>query len=175
MVGTSASGRTDSGYFDTIGYFTTVVAHRVRFREEMTVGELITSVKNTVNGSLEHSEIPIDLVEEALGMTPGRDHLFEVFIQIHAKNKLNGTLSGPDGKSVEFRQIDPDKHESMLGLQFEVMEEMIGGERSIRVLMSYRSDRYGPEDVDRLRSTTSGVFSRFAEAGASNRMLTTLA
>lgn len=175
VVGTSASGRTDSGYFDTIGYFTTVVAHRVRFREEMTVGELISSVKNMVNGSLEHSEIPIDLVEEALGMTPGRDHLFEVFIQIHAKNKLNGTLAGPDGKPVEFRQIDPDKHESMLGLQFEVMEETIGGERSIRVLMSYRSDRYGPEDVDRLRGTTSGVFSRFAEAGASSRVLTTLA
>ncbi|QCM13094.1 agrobactine synthetase subunit F [Agrobacterium tumefaciens] len=175
VVGTSASGRTDSGYFDTIGYFTTVVAHRVRFRAEMTVGELISSVKNTINGSLEHSEIPIDLVEEALGMTPGRDHLFEVFIQIHAKNKLNGTLTGPEGKPVEFRQIDPDKHESMLGLQFEVMEETIGGERSIRVLMSYRSDRYGPDDVDRLRSTTSSVFSRFAETGASSRMLTTLA
>ncbi|PYG58141.1 condensation domain-containing protein [Rhizobium sp. UGM030330-04] len=175
VVGTSASGRTDSGYFDTIGYFTTVVAHRVRFGENMTVGELISSVKNTINGSLEHSEIPIDLVEEALGMTPGRDHLFEVFIQIHARNKLNGTLAGPDGKPVEFRQIDPDKHESMLGLQFEVMEEMIGGERSIRVLMSYRSDRYGPNDVERLRSTTSGVFSRFAEAGASSKVLTTLA
>lgn len=175
VVGTSASGRTDSGYFDTIGYFTTVVAHRVRFGETMTIGDLISSVKNTINGSLEHSEIPIDLVEEALGMTPGRDHLFEVFIQIHARNKLNGTLAGPDGKPVEFRQIDPDKHESMLGLQFEVMEEMIGGERSIRVLMSYRSDRYGPDDVERLRNTTSGVFSRFAEAGASNRMLTTLA
>lgn len=175
VVGTSASGRTDSGYFDTIGYFTTVVAHRVRFGETMTIGELISSVKNTINGSLEHSEIPIDLVEEALGMTPGRDHLFEVFIQIHAKNKLNGTLAGPDGKPVEFRQIDPDKHESMLGLQFEVMEETIGGERSIRVLMSYRSDRYGPDDVERLRHTTSGVFSRFAENGASNRVLTTLA
>lgn len=175
VVGTSASGRTDSGYFDTIGYFTTVVAHRVRFGETMTIGELISSVKNTINGSLEHSEIPIDLVEEALGMTPGRDHLFEVFIQIHAKNKLNGTLAGPDGKPVEFRQIDPDKHESMLGLQFEVMEETIGGERSTRVLMSYRSDRYGPDDVERLRHTTSGVFSRFAENGASNRVLTTLA
>lgn len=175
VVGTSASGRTDSNYFDTIGYFTTVVAHRVRFTETMTVGELISSVKNTINGSLEHSEIPIDLVEEALGMTPGRDHLFEVFIQIHAKNKLNGALAGPDGRAVEFRQIDPDKHESMLGLQFEVMEETIGGDRSIRVLMSYRSDRYGPEDVERLRSTTSGIFSRFAETGASDRVLTTLA
>ncbi|HAU77093.1 MAG TPA: hypothetical protein DCW88_16660, partial [Agrobacterium sp.] len=91
------------------------------------------------------------------------------------KNKLNGALAGPDGRAVEFRQIDPDKHESMLGLQFEVMEETIGGDRSIRVLMSYRSDRYGPEDVERLRSTTSGIFSRFAETGASDRVLTTLA
>jgi hypothetical protein len=174
VIGTSASGRTDSGYFDTIGYFTTVVAHRLRFLEDMTVGELISTVKNTINGSLEHSEIPIDLVEEALGMTPGRDHLFEVFIQIHAKNKLNGTLHAADGKPVEFRQIDPDKHESMLGLQFEVMEEMIGGERSIRVLMSYRSDNYSPEDVGRLRTATSNVFRRFAEASASGRVLTAL-
>ncbi|MDQ1195018.1 condensation domain-containing protein [Agrobacterium sp. SORGH_AS 787] len=174
VIGTSASGRTDSRYFDTIGYFTTVVAHRVRFENDMTVGALISTVKNTINTSLDHSEIPIDLVEEALGMTPGRDHLFEVFIQIHAKNKLNGTLMTPDGKPVEFRQIDPDKHESMLGLQFEVMEETIGGERSIRVLMSYRSDRYGPDDVERLRSTTSDIFSRFAEPGASGRLLTTL-
>ncbi|PZU20957.1 MAG: agrobactine synthetase subunit F [Shinella sp.] len=174
VVGTSASGRTDSGYFDTIGYFTTVVAHRLRFSQDMTVGDLISAVKNTINGSLEHSEIPIDLVEEALGMTPGRDHLFEVFIQIHAKNKLNGTLHGADGKPVEFRQIDPDKHESMLGLQFEVMEEMIGGERSIRVLMSYRSNNYSPEDVGRLRTATSNVFSRFAEASASGRALTAL-
>ncbi|MBP1849563.1 condensation domain-containing protein [Rhizobium halophytocola] len=171
VVGTSASGRTDPAYFDTIGYFTTVVAHRLRMNGTMTVGALVTSVKDTINGSMPHSDIPIDLVEEALGLTPGRDHLFELFIQIHAKNKLNGALPGPDGQPIEFRQVDPDKHESLLGLQFEVMEEMIAGERAIRVLMSYRTEHYGPDQVERIRAVTSATFARFAEPDASNRPL----
>ncbi|MBB4952136.1 hypothetical protein H4S14_000178 [Agrobacterium vitis] len=167
VIGTSASGRTDHSFFDTVGYFTTVVAHRVRFRHDMSLGDLIAAVKTTVNESMPYSGIPIDLVEEALGMTPGRDHLFSVFIQIHAKNKLNGSLPSPEGKSIEFRQVDPERHESMLGLHFEVMEEMIGDERSIRVLMSYRAAEYGPEQVEQIKNTTNAVFTLFASSGAS--------
>jgi len=166
VVGTSASGRSDAAFFDTVGYFTTVVAHRIRFDETMSLGGLVGQVRNVINESLPSSEIPIDLVEEALGMTPGRDHLFEVFIQIHAKNKLNGELALPDGRSVAFRQVDPERHESMLGLHFEVMEEAdLAGERSIRVLMSYRSEHYGPQEVERIKATTSAVFTLMGRAG----------
>lgn len=168
VIGTSASGRTDHMFFDTVGYFTTVVAHRVRFQRDMSIGDLVAAVKNTVNESMPYSDIPIDLVEEALGMMPGRDHLFSVFIQIHAKNKLNGTLQSVDGKTIDFRQVDPDRHESMLGLHFEVMEELIGGERSIRVLMSYRAAEYGPEQVEQIKNTTNSVFALFAQPGASD-------
>lgn len=167
VIGTSASGRTDAEFFDTIGYFTTLAGHRVRFVTGMTVGELVKSVKDTVNESMQHGDIPISLVEAALGKTPGRDRLFEVFIQIHAQNKLNGTLPMSDGQGVEFRQVDPDKHESLLGLQFEVLEETIGGVRSIRLMMSYRADRYGPESVEWLRSRVHEVIARFAQSGAS--------
>jgi len=174
VIGTSASGRTDSSFFDTIGYFTTVVAHRLQFQAATSVGELVDTVKQTINGSMPYTDIPIDLVEEALGMEPGRDHLFEVFIQIHAKNKLNGAINGPGGSQIRFRQIDPDKHESLLGLQFEVMEEEIDKERSIRVLMSYRSDHYTPQQVERLRKTTSDVFASFSKPGVSIRPISNL-
>ncbi len=66
LVGTSTSGRNDAEYFDTIGYFTTVVVHRVRFAEQLTVAGLIDQVKNTINGSMPYTDIPIDLVEEGL-------------------------------------------------------------------------------------------------------------
>ncbi|MBJ7532568.1 agrobactine synthetase subunit F, partial [Rhodomicrobium vannielii ATCC 17100] len=161
-------------FFDTISYFTTVVAHRLQFQAATSVGELIDTVKQTINGSMPYTDIPIDLVEEALGMEPGRDHLFEVFIQIHAKNKLNGAINGPGGSQIRFRQIDPDKHESLLGLQFEVMEEEIDKERSIRVLMSYRSDHYTPQQVERLRKTTSDVFTSFSKPGISMRPISNL-
>lgn len=175
VVGTSASGRSDAAFFDTVGYFTTVVAHRIRFDETMSLGGLVGLVRNVVNESLPSSEIPIDLVEEALGMTPGRDHLFEVFIQIHAKNKLNGELALPDGRSIAFRQVDPERHESMLGLHFEVMEEAdLAGERSIRVLMSYRSEHYGPQEVERITATTSAVFALMGRAGGAQVKLAEL-
>lgn len=175
VVGTSASGRSDAAFFDTVGYFTTVVAHRIRFDEAMSLGGLVGQVRNLVNESLPSSEIPIDLVEEALGMTPGRDHLFEVFIQIHAKNKLNGELALPDGRSIAFRQVDPERHESMLGLHFEVMEEAdLSGERSIRVLMSYRSEHYGPQEVENITATTSAVFALMGRAGGAQVKLAEL-
>ncbi|SEL33401.1 Phosphopantetheine attachment site [Bosea lupini] len=175
VVGTSASGRSDAAFFDTVGYFTTVIAHRIRFDEAMSLGGLVGQIRNLVNESLPWSEIPIDLVEEALGMTPGRDHLFEVFIQIHAKNKLNGELALPDGRGIAFRQVDPERHESMLGLHFEVMEEAdLSGERSIRVLMSYRSEHYGPQEVEKIRATTSAVLALMGRAGGAQVTLAEL-
>ena len=175
VVGTSASGRSDAAFFDTVGYFTTVVAHRIRFDETMSLGGLVGQVRNLINESLPSSEIPIDLVEEALGMTPGRDHLFEVFIQIHAKNKLNGELALPDGRSIAFRQVDPERHESMLGLHFEVMEEAdLAGERSIRVLMSYRSEHYGPREVEKITATTNAIFALMGRAGGARVTLAEL-
>ena len=49
-------------------------------------------MKNTINGSLPYTDIPIDLVEEGLfGVDADRkNHMFEVFIQIHSRIKLNG-------------------------------------------------------------------------------------
>ncbi len=78
---------------------------------------------------------------------------------------MNGILTGPGGVPIRYRQIDPDKTESLLGLQFEVVEDVIDGARSLRVMMSYRTDSYGPADVDRLERAVSDMFARFADAG----------
>ncbi|MBZ9558541.1 MULTISPECIES: condensation domain-containing protein [unclassified Modicisalibacter] len=164
VIGTSASGRTDADFFDTIGYFTTVVAHRIGFPDTMTLAGLIEQVKYTINESMPRADIPIDLVEEALATVTerGRNRMFEVFIQLHAKNKLNGAFTLRDGKRLEFRQIDPEKDESLLGLQFEVLEEVVEGENDVRVMMSYRADHYGPEQVERIKQTVDETFTRFS-------------
>ncbi|MOA25470.1 hypothetical protein D3C78_1461950 [compost metagenome] len=121
-------------------------------------------MKRQINDSLPFSDIPIDLVEEGLfGDRASHDsHMFEVFIQLHAKNKLNGVFSLADGQQIRFRQIDPEKTESVLGLQFEVMEEQINGEPSVRVMLSYRTDRYSCEQVQQIVQTTRQVFAVMA-------------
>ncbi|WP_138466701.1 condensation domain-containing protein [Poseidonocella sp. HB161398] len=177
VIGTSASGRTDPAYFDTVGYFTTVVAHRVEMAPDMTVGALIGQVRDTIAASLPHGGVPIDWVGAALhgGECPPVDQLFESFIQIHAQNRLNGVLSAPDGSGIRFRQVDPEKAESLLGLQFEVMEDVIEGARGIRVLMSYRADRYSPARVEELRQATGRILRQFAGEGSAEMRLSDLA
>ncbi|MDO6592017.1 non ribosomal peptide synthetase BasB [Loktanella sp. D2R18] len=174
-IGTSASGRTDPEYFDTVGYFTTVTAHSLRAPGHITPRALIGNVRDMINGSLPHCEIPIDLVEDALlgGKMPFGEHMFEVFIQIHAQNKLNGTLEGAQGP-IRFRQIDPEKGDSVLGLQFEVVEDVIEGAKRLRMMMSYRSAHYSAEDVQALISAVENTCAAFASKNAIDRTLVEL-
>ncbi|MBY7972493.1 peptide synthetase [Vibrio fluvialis] len=171
IVGTPASGRLDAEFFDTVGYFTTLAMHVVHFDRAESVAELIAQVKNTINESLDYSDVPIDWVEDALlGTRTDKHHLFEVMIQLHAKNKLHGELMSAQ-QAVRFEQVDPEKSGSALGLQFEVMEERVGGEDRVRVLMSYRSDQYGDTQVKTLTETTQRMLARFAEPNAEQTLL----
>ncbi|WP_380692321.1 condensation domain-containing protein [Serratia marcescens] len=165
LVGTSTSGRNDAEFFDTVGYFTTVVVHRVRFDEGLTVAGLVSQVKNTINGSLPYTDIPIDLVEEGLfGVDADRkNHMFEVFIQIHSRIKLNGEFRLQDGSAIAYRQVEPEKAESLLGLQFEVMEDDLGGAKSLRVMMTYRQDHYSREQANLIADGVQHVFTQFAQ------------
>ena len=164
LVGTSTSGRNDASYFDTIGYFTTVVAHRIRFGEALTVDGLVNQVRDTINDSLPYSDVPIDLVEEALfgADSDRKNHMFEVFIQIHTRLLLNGEFPLQDGGTLAYRQVELDKPGALLGLQFEVLEEQIDGIDNLRVQMTYRTDHYTTEQAEKIAATVQRVFAAFA-------------
>lgn len=162
VIGTSADGRTDADYFDAIGYFTTMVAHRVDFGAGMSLGDLIAQCRDTVLASMPYTDVPIDLIEEALGIVPGRDRFYDAYIQIHAQNKLNGALPGADGAQIRYRQIDPDKAEAMLGLQFEIMEAVEEGRKVIRFFITYRTDCFTAGQVQDIRQTLGDVLTQIA-------------
>lgn len=173
VIGTSASGRTDPEFFDTVGYFTTMVSHRVQFLPHQSVGELIREVTRTINDSMPYADIPIDIVQNELGMIPEDGLLFDVYIQIHANNALNGTLIGPDGTGIRYRQLLPDKGESLFGLHFEIMEDVFDGKRDLRLVVTYRLSRYSPSLVRTIFDEISKVFAFFGAIRLSDRRLET--
>lgn len=79
-----------------------------------------------------------------------------------------------EGHAIRFQQVDPDKSESGLGLQFEILEERIEQEQTLRVMMSYMSKHYSPAQVSLLTKVTSGMFERFADCIAQDIALPTL-
>ncbi len=171
VIGTSADGRTDARYYDTVGYFTTMVAHRIPFNPAMTIAELIEFCRDIVVGSMPYTDVPIDIIEESLGIIPGRDRFFEVYVQIHAQNKLNGNLPDGKGGAIRYRQIDPDKDEAMLGMQFEIMEEYIGEERNIRLIVTYRRDRFSSGQVRNVTDTLSRILKMVVIDNILNRQI----
>ncbi|WP_339529815.1 condensation domain-containing protein [Pseudomonas mucidolens] len=171
VIGTSASGRTDPGFYETVGYFTTMVAHRVQFDPQQAVGALIENVTRLINDSMAYADVPMEQIQQALGMTAADGLLFDVYIQIHANNALNGALSTPDAGTIRYRQIDPDKNQSMFGIQFEILENMIDGKRSLRLVITYRSDRYSAEQMARLSATIDQVFALLTTPDAAGIIL----
>ena len=171
VIGTSASGRTDPAYFDTVGYFTTMVAHRVQFAPEQSLAGLLGEVTRMINDSMAYADVPMETIQQALGMTPTEGLMFDVYVQIHANNALNGALQAPDGRAIRYKQIDPDKSESMFGLQFEIMEDVFDGQRSLRLVVTYRSDRYSGAQVERLCAMISAAFGVLAEVDGGRRAL----
>ncbi|HFQ5097313.1 TPA: condensation domain-containing protein [Vibrio vulnificus] len=176
IVGTPAAGRLDADYFDTVGYFTTLGVQLVDFTGVKSLWQLIEQVKNSINESMAYTDIPIDLIEEGLkGIDHDTEgHMFEVFIQLHAKNKFHGAFELSENERVRFQQVDPDKSESGLGLQFEVMEESIDGEQTLRVMMSYMNKNYSPAQVTLLSDVNRRLFEVFAGCVAQDQDLAQL-
>lgn len=160
VIGTSASGRDDAKYFDSVGYFTTMVAHRVIFEPDQSFGKLIENVTMTINDSMPHATVPIDMVQRELGLDPKNGLLFDVYAQIHADNALYGSLRTPNNIPVPYQQILPNKNKSLFGLHFEIMENVIGDERTLRLIVTYQTARYNAKQVvsigQQMKATLTG-------------------
>ncbi|PKG40191.1 condensation domain-containing protein [Psychromonas sp. Urea-02u-13] len=147
VIGTSASGRDDPKYYDAVGYFTTMVAHRVVFEPEQAFGRLIEHVTGTINESMVHATVPINLVQRKLEIPAENGLLFDVYVQIHAHNALYGALQKPQGHKVSYQQILPKKTESLFGLHFEIMENVVDEQRTLRLIVTYQTARYNKKQI----------------------------
>lgn len=163
-IGTSAPGRFDPDTYETVGYFTIMLAHRVQFEREKPVQALITTVRDTINHSIPYASVPLDIIQQSLGIPQQEGLMFDVYIQIHANNALNGTFDLMNGNGIRYRQIDADKTESMFGLQFEIVEDIIEGEKTLRLIITWRTGRYTEQQVQRISAAIDRLLTLFATA-----------
>lgn len=171
VIGTSASGRTNADFFDTIGYFTTMVAHRVQFDCQQTVYELLQSITQQINESLSYADIPINLIQQELGMPISEGLLFDVYIHIHSNNALNGSLKSPTG-DIFYQQVPPEKNDSMFGLHFEIMDDVSpDGHHDLRIVTTFQEARFSLEQVNSILAKVSKVLTMLhVESGGSKTL-----
>lgn len=162
VIGTSASGRTDPNYFDTVGYFTTMVAHRTRFTPQQSFTVLLADTSEQINESMDYADIPINYIQQALGIPDNEGLMFDVYIHIHSNNALNGQLSTARG-AIPYRQILPERNESMFGLHFEIMENQINNQYSLSMIITYQAHRYPTVLVERIATEVQQLLNDLAK------------
>lgn len=162
VIGTSASGRTDPNYFDTVGYFTTMVAHRTRFTPQQSFTALLADTSEQINESMDYADIPINYIQQALGIPDNEGLIFDVYIHIHSNNALNGQLSTARG-AIPYRQILPERNESMFGLHFEIMENHINNQYSLSMVITYQAHRYPTVLVERVATEVQQLLNDLAK------------
>lgn len=162
VIGTSASGRTDPNYFDTVGYFTTMVAHRTRFTPQQSFTALLADTSEQINESMDYADIPINYIQQALGIPDNEGLMFDVYIHIHSNNALNGQLSTARG-AIPYRQILPERNESMFGLHFEIMENQINNQYSLSMIITYQAHRYPTVLVERIAKEVQQLLNDLAK------------
>tara|TARA_R110001606_G_scaffold9420_2_gene40672 strand:+ start:51913 stop:54075 length:2163 start_codon:yes stop_codon:yes gene_type:complete len=161
VIGTSASGRTNADFFDTVGYFTTMVAHRVQFDRQQPVYELLQSITQQINESLSYADIPINLIQQELGMPISEGLLFDVYIHIHSNNALNGSLKSPTG-DIFYQQVPPEKNDSMFGLHFEIMDDISpDGHHDLRIVTTFQESRFSLDQVNSILAKINKVLTMF--------------
>ncbi|MBJ7539350.1 condensation domain-containing protein [Marinomonas transparens] len=165
VIGTSASGRTEADFFDTVGYFTTMVAHRVQFDTDDSVDSLLQDITYKINESMQYADIPINLIQKELGMAADDGLLFDVYIHIHSNNALNGELQTSEG-SIHYQQIPPEKNDSMFGLHFEIMDNVSAdGQHALRLVTTYQQERYSQGQVESIFAKINTVLAMFDTEG----------
>ncbi|KZM45032.1 hypothetical protein OA92_04025 [Marinomonas sp. SBI22] len=164
-IGTSAFGRDNPKFQDTVGLFTNVVMNQVQFDEELSINQLVCQVKETIISSLAHSNVPFVTVEHTVAAKPeelATDNLCEVYIQYHQKNVLNTAIELNDGHSVGFDLLEPERSIAKFGLHFEAYEDPNSIEAAFRVVLAYRMSSYSQDQVELIKSTTQTVIESLA-------------
>ncbi|MFC0821266.1 condensation domain-containing protein [Moraxella marmotae] len=142
IVGTSASGRTDVQFFDTIGYFTTMIAHKINLSNQKTFLESLNHISALVQDSLQYADIPINIIQQEMEM-PKDQLMFDVYIHIHSNNALHGSIESADGRIINYRQLMQNKTESMFGMHFEIMDNRsTDNNHELKIIITYQTKRY---------------------------------
>lgn len=151
VVGTSASGRFEKKYMDTVGYFTTMVAHRIPFMREASVSDFLIEVSKTIASSMPYADVPINVIQSDLGLADLEGLLFDVYIHIHSHNSLNGfLLDGADGE-ILYQQVPPIKDTSMFALHYEFMDNVNAlGQHELTLLLTYQKNMFTSATIEQL-------------------------
>ena len=158
LVGSPVAGRNDPGTTNAVGYFVNQIVLRTNLAGNPTVKALLSQVRKTVLGALEHQDYPYPLLARELseGRLEGQAGVFSTYFVLQKPQQMgesSGLLKGAS-RSGELLQVGPltlapfamDQMEGQFDLALEVHEKSSAHSCTLK----YDTSLFKSTTVDRL-------------------------
>ncbi|QUQ65086.1 non-ribosomal peptide synthase/polyketide synthase [Kutzneria sp. CA-103260] len=126
-----------------VGFFVNTVVLRSTVDDELSFGDLLAQVRETVLASLAHAEAPFDKVVESLRLErdPSRNPLFDVLVLLHG-----AAGAPPEFGVLAVEPVDVSRRSATFDLSFEFQDTPEGLAGSVE----YSTDLFDPDTVERM-------------------------
>ena len=158
-IGTLAANRGVPGTERLIGYFVNALVLRTRVEGNMTLAELIRTVRENCIGAYAHQELPFEHLETLLEKKPKKGApLYQVMLNYRSQatpvKEVNGlTIASWDGSN---RLSDPGIAISRLDVNFHLRELST----KLTGAVNYKTDLFDPIDIARLLKNYSAILAQ---------------
>ncbi|MFJ6104905.1 amino acid adenylation domain-containing protein [Streptomyces sp. NPDC092359] len=144
VVGSPVTGRTDGDLSSVYGYFVNPLPLYASLAGDPTVAELLTQVRGTVLGGIDHQEYPFVLLVEKLGLQhdPSRSAVFQAMFILLA-HKVSSQQYG-----YHLDYIELPEEEGQFDLTLSAYEDE--SEHRFHCVLKYNTDLFRPETAERL-------------------------
>ncbi|WP_273941667.1 non-ribosomal peptide synthetase [Kutzneria chonburiensis] len=126
-----------------VGFFVNTVVLRSTVDDEVSFGDFLAQVRETVLASLAHAEAPFDKVVEAMRLErdPSRNPLFDVLVLLHGASD-----AAPEFGALSVEPIDVSRRSATFDLSFEFQDTPDGLAGSVE----YSTDLFDEDTVARM-------------------------
>lgn len=184
LVGSPTSGRSQSEFSSTVGYFVNPVVLRANLSGNPTFKEFLSQVRQTVLDAIAHQDFPFPLLVERLQLNrdPSRSPLFQaLFVLQNPQSKDLATLLTPSETEtrVNWGDLELEFFEMVTEEgQFDLTLEMVEANESLFALLKYNTDLFDTarmtQMAEHFQTVLAGIAAR-SEARISDLPLLTAA
>jgi amino acid adenylation domain-containing protein len=177
LIGSPVSGRRRTGLSEAVGYMVNPVTLRTILDDEMSLADLLNSVRQSVIEALDHQEFPFQLIVERLqiGRNAGVSPIFQVMFTYHQMKADQQALGAAAvNKAGVQRRIGDLLLESMAFdlqiAQFDLSLAMVELDDGLAGCFQYRADLFERATVQRMAGHLRRVLEQLIEGGLERKI-----
>ncbi|KAI0520879.1 polyketide synthase PksB [Xylaria bambusicola] len=131
FVGIADSNRVDSKFIGTLGCLVNLLPIRFDRGDDTKFGDAVKSSRNKVYGALEHSQVPFDVLLDALEISRSGEHtpIFQIFMDYRLSEQQKTVFAGCDtevtwnnastGYDLQLEVLDTNAGETLITLKLQ--------------------------------------------------------